>query len=135
MILIVFHLILGSAENKNIIYWLHKEIHVVWCWDYWCQTVFHSLNGIVCGSCPRHKIRKHATYIRYLLHPIVEFYNAVFGTIALIGNDILVRLKSPVIIFLPINFTISLPIDLIFFTWDLSSQNFPPSEYASWCRG
>ena len=48
------------------------------------------------------------------LHAIVEFYKAVFGTIAFIGNEILVRLRSPLTNFLPINLIIYLPIDLIF---------------------
>lgn len=48
------------------------------------------------------------------LHAIVEFYKAVFGTIAFIGNEIRVKLRSPLIIFLPINLIIYLPIDLIF---------------------
>lgn len=52
----------------------------------------------------------------YLLHPKVEFSRAVFGTIALIGKEILVKFKSPLIIFFPISFIIYFPIDLIFET-------------------
>lgn len=66
--------------------------------------------------------------IKLMLHPIVEFYSAVLGTMDLMGKDILVRLKSPLIIFLPISLIISLPIDLIFLTCYLSSQYLPPSE-------
>ena len=53
-------------------------------------------------------------YKKNNVHAMVEFYKAVFGTIALIGNEIRVRLRSPLIIFLPINLIIYLPIDLIF---------------------
>jgi hypothetical protein len=63
-------------------------------------------------------------------HDIVEFYSAVFGTIDFIGNDILVKLRSPLIIFLPINFIISLPVDRTFFICISSAQTFPPFEYA-----
>ncbi len=59
---------------------------------------------------------------------IVEFYRAVFGTIAFIGKDILVRFKSPLMIFFPTIFIISLPIERILLTWILSPQTLPPFE-------
>lgn len=71
----------------------------------------------------------------YILHPRVEFYNAVFGTIAFIGNDIRVKFKSPLIIFLPINFIIYFPIDLIFVTCFLSPHILPPFECPNSCLG
>jgi len=52
----------------------------------------------------------------FIQHDIVEFSRAVFGTIALIGKDILVRLRSPEMIFLPTILIISLPMDLILLT-------------------
>ena len=52
----------------------------------------------------------------FIQHDIVEFYKAVFGTMALMGKDILVRLRSPEMIFLPTIFIISLPIDRILLT-------------------
>lgn len=63
------------------------------------------------------------------IHPKVEFYNAVFGTIAFIGNEILVKFKSPLIIFFPINLIIYFPIDLILDTCFLSPQILPPFEW------
>jgi hypothetical protein len=59
---------------------------------------------------------------------MVEFSNSVFGTIALIGNEILVRLRSPLMSFLPISLIISFPIDLIFDTCFLLPQILPPLE-------
>jgi len=59
---------------------------------------------------------------------IVEFSSAVLGTIALIGNEIRVKFRSPVIIFFPTILIISLPIDRILFTWILSPQILPPFE-------
>ena len=47
---------------------------------------------------------------------MVEFYRAVFGTIALMGKEILVRFRSPLIIFFPTIFVVSFPIDRILFT-------------------
>lgn len=64
---------------------------------------------------------------------MVEFSSAVFGTIALIGKDILVRLRSPLMIFLPTIFIISFPIERILLTCTLSGQIFPPFEYAYSC--
>ena len=43
-----------------------------------------------------------------------QLVRAVFGTQDLMGMEILVRLKEPLRIFLPINFSISLPTDLNF---------------------
>ena len=63
-------------------------------------------------------------------HDIVEFYSAVLGTIALMGKDMRVRLRSPLIIFLPTILIISFPIDLILLTCTLSAHIFPPFEYA-----
>ena len=54
--------------------------------------------------------------IKNNVHPKVEFSRAVLGTIALIGNDILVKLRSPLMIFFPINFIIYFPIDLTLLT-------------------
>ena len=65
---------------------------------------------------------------------IVEFTSAVLGTIALIGKDILVRFKSPLMIFLPTIFIISFPIERILLTCALSPQILPPLEYAKSCR-
>jgi hypothetical protein len=65
----------------------------------------------------------------------VEFYNAVLGTMALMGKDMRVRLRSPVINFFPTILIISFPIDRILFTWDLSEQIFPPLLWAYSCRG
>ena len=65
---------------------------------------------------------------------IVEFSKAVFGTIALIGKEILVRFKSPLINFLPMSLIISFPMDLIFSTCDLLPQTLPPFECPSSCR-
>ena len=48
------------------------------------------------------------------IHPKAEFYKAVLGTIALIGKEIRVKLRSPLMIFLPISLIIYFPIDLIF---------------------
>lgn len=44
------------------------------------------------------------------LQPNVQFSRAVFGTMAFIGKETLVRLKSPLIIFFPIRTIISFPI-------------------------
>lgn len=74
-------------------------------------------------------------YLNFSLHPRVEFSKAVLGTIALIGKEILVKFKSPLIIFFPINFIISLPIDLIFDTCLASPQIFPPFECPNSCLG
>ena len=49
---------------------------------------------------------------------------------ALMGKEILVRLRSPLMIFLPTILIISLPMDLILLTWTLSVQTFPPLEWA-----
>lgn len=49
------------------------------------------------------------------------------------GNEILVRLRSPLINFLPINFIIYLPMDLIFETCFLFPQIFPPLEWPNSC--
>ena len=58
----------------------------------------------------------------------VELTRAVLETMALMGKEIRVRLRSPLIIFLPTILIISLPIDLILLTWDLSPQILPPLE-------
>lgn len=58
----------------------------------------------------------------------VELTSAVLETMALMGKEILVRLRSPLMIFLPTILIISLPIDLILLTWDLSPQILPPLE-------
>ena len=66
-------------------------------------------------------------------HEVVEFQRAVVGTITFMGKDTLVKLKSPLIIFLPINFIIYRPTDRNLFTWFLSPQILPPLGYAcSW---
>ena len=64
----------------------------------------------------------------------VEFSKAVLGTIALMGKDILVRLRSPLIIFLPISLIIYLPTDLILSTCFLSPHILPPFEWPNSCR-
>lgn len=69
----------------------------------------------------------------FMQHEIVELTSAVLGTIALIGNEILVKLRSPLIIFFPTILIISLPMERILLTWDLSPQILPPFEYASSC--
>ena len=61
----------------------------------------------------------------------VTFSNEVFGIMHLIGNEIVVRLKSPVSIFLPISRTISPPIFLRALTIYLFLSSFPPSLCAS----
>lgn len=58
----------------------------------------------------------------------VELTSAVLETMALMGKEIRVRLRSPLMIFLPTILIISLPIDLILLTWDLSPQILPPLE-------
>jgi len=58
----------------------------------------------------------------------VEFYKAVFGTIAFIGKDILVKFKSPLIIFFPISLIIYFPMALILLTCFWSPQILPPFE-------
>ena len=58
----------------------------------------------------------------------VELTSAVLETMALMGKEILVRLRSPLMIFLPTILIISLPIDLILLTCDLSPQTLPPLE-------
>ena len=65
---------------------------------------------------------------------MVEFYNSVFGTIALIGKEILVRLRSPLISFFPMSLIISLPMDLILLTCFLFPQILPPFECPNSCR-
>lgn len=57
---------------------------------------------------------------------MVEFSRAVLGTIALIGKEMRVRLRSPVMIFFPTILIISLPMDLILVIWVLSPHTFPP---------
>lgn len=69
----------------------------------------------------------------FIQHDMVELTRAVLGTMAFMGNEILVRLRSPLIIFLPTILIISLPIDRILLTCDLSPQILPPFEYASSC--
>jgi len=69
-----------------------------------------------------------------MIQAIIEFYRAVLGTIALIGKVILVKLRSPLIIFLPISLIISFPIDLILSTCFLFPHTLPPFECASSCR-
>ena len=63
-------------------------------------------------------LASHALYMKYgfMQHDTVEFYRAVLGTIALMGKDILVRFRSPDMIFLPTIFIISLPMDRILLT-------------------
>jgi hypothetical protein len=70
----------------------------------------------------------HAEIIIKIIPDIVEFYRAVLGTIALIGKEIRVRLRSPLIIFLPISLIIYLPMDLILSTCFLLPQILPPFE-------
>lgn len=52
----------------------------------------------------------------FMQQETVELTNAVLETIALMGKEILVRLRSPLMIFLPTILIISLPIDLILLT-------------------
>jgi hypothetical protein len=52
----------------------------------------------------------------FMLQDIVEFSRAVLGTIALMGKDIRVRLRSPVINFFPTILIISLPTERILLT-------------------
>jgi len=52
----------------------------------------------------------------------IEVSRAVFGIMALIGKEILVRFKLPDKIFLPIYLTISFPTDLILSFMPLSEQ-------------
>jgi hypothetical protein len=47
---------------------------------------------------------------------MVEFSRAVLGTIALMGKLILVKFRSPLMIFLPTILIISLPIERILLT-------------------
>jgi hypothetical protein len=61
-------------------------------------------------------------------HDKVEFYKAVLGTIALMGKDIFVKFKSPVMIFLPTSLIISFPIERILLTCVLSPHILPPLE-------
>ena len=58
---------------------------------------------------------KHASLniINIILLICIEVSRAVFGIMALIGKEILVRFKLPDKIFLPIYLTISFPTDLI----------------------
>lgn len=65
---------------------------------------------------------------------MVEFSNAVLGTIDLMGKEILVRLRSPLMIFLPMSLIISLPVERTFLICISSAQIFPPLEYACSCR-
>jgi hypothetical protein len=52
----------------------------------------------------------------FMQQDIVEFYRAVFGTIALMGKEIRVKLRSPLMIFFPTILIISLPMDRILLT-------------------
>ena len=71
----------------------------------------------------------------FMQHETVEFQRAVLGTITLIGKEILVKFKSPLIIFFPTILIIYLPMFLILLTCVLSPQIFPPLEQASSCLG
>jgi hypothetical protein len=59
-----------------------------------------------------------ALFMKYgfMQQDIVEFYRAVFGTIALMGKEIRVKLRSPLMIFFPTILIISLPMDRILLT-------------------
>jgi hypothetical protein len=59
---------------------------------------------------------------------MVELTRAVLGTMALMGKEILVRFRSPLMIFLPTILIISLPMERILLTCDLSPQILPPFE-------
>lgn len=59
-----------------------------------------------------------------------EFCKAVLGEQARAGKLILVRFNSPLKIFFPISFTISLPTDLSLSTCFSSLQVKPPSLWA-----
>lgn len=59
---------------------------------------------------------------------MVELTRAVLGTMALMGKEILVRFRSPLMIFFPTILIISLPIERILFTCALSPQILPPFE-------
>lgn len=54
--------------------------------------------------------------------------SALLGTMALMGKGILVRLKSPLMIFLPMILIISLPMPLMRSTCFWSSHSRPPLE-------
>ena len=58
----------------------------------------------------------------------VELTSAVRGTMTLMGKEIRVRLRSPLISFFPTILSISLAVDRILFTCDLSPQILPPLE-------
>lgn len=62
------------------------------------------------------------------------FSSPVLGIMHLIGKDIVVRLKSPDIIFLPISFIINFPVFLKLSLIFLFIHSLPPSLFASSCR-
>ena len=64
----------------------------------------------------------------------VELTRAVRGTMALMGKEMRVRLRSPLMIFLPTILIISLPMLRILLTCTLSEQTLPPFEWAASCR-
>jgi len=67
-----------------------------------------------------------AMYIGNKQVPAKAVCNALLGIIALIGNDTVVRLKSPEIIFLPTSEMINFPTLLVAFVTALSKHCLPP---------